>query len=154
MPLEIVGDVADVTGQPHALAIGRDIEILRRVGAVEHQRIGAPLTLDHVAAVAGIQNKSVIAVAEQRDVVAAAAVDDVIAVAADQPVVALASGDGVVAGAGIDRQLHVPGGKAGGVDDVVAAEGLDDEMIAALEASRHDRRRQAGSETEPPCPLT
>ena len=105
-------------------------KLLRHVGAVEHQRIGAPLALDHVAAVAGIPDEAVIAVAEQRNVVAAAAVDDVIAVAADQPVVALAADDGVVAGAGIDRQMRVSGRKAGGIDDVVAAEGLDDELIA------------------------
>ena len=41
--VEVHGDVADVAEQPHPLAIGRDVDVLVDVGAVEHQRIGAGL---------------------------------------------------------------------------------------------------------------
>ena len=143
--VEVHGDVADVAEQPHPLAIGRDVDVLGDVGAVEHQRIGAGLALDHVAAVARIPDERVVAVAEQRDVVAAAADHGVVAVAADQHVVAVAAGDGVVAGAAIDGEADDSGRKAGGSDDVVAAERVDDELVVgALGAGKRDRRRQAG----------
>ena len=127
--VEVHGDVADVAEQARALAVGGDVDVFVDVGAVEHQRIGAGLALDHVAAVARIPDECVVAVAEQGDVVAAAAVDDVVAVAADQRIVALAAGDGVVAGAAIDGQAHDSGGKAGGIDGVVAGASVDDELI-------------------------
>ena len=69
--VEVHGDVADIAEQPHAAAIGRDVHVLVDVGAVEHQRIGAGLALDDVAAVARVPDERVVAVAEQRDVVAA-----------------------------------------------------------------------------------
>ena len=65
-PLRVHGDVADVAEQPHPLAIGGDVEFLADVGAVEHQRVGAALAFDDVAAVAGIPDETVVAVAEQR----------------------------------------------------------------------------------------
>ena len=97
-PFEIHGDVGDVAGELHTAVVGRDIDVLVDVRAVEHQRVGAVLTFDHVAAVARIPDEGVVAGPPSRRVVAAAASDDVIAVAADQPVVAVAAGDGVVAG--------------------------------------------------------
>ena len=127
--VEVHGDVADVAEQPHPRAVGRDVDVLVRVGAVEHQRIGAGLTLDRVAAVARIPDEGVVAVAEQRDVVAAAADHGVIAVTADQRVVAGAAGDGVVAGTAIDGEADDAGRKAGSVDDVVASTALDDELV-------------------------
>ena len=90
-------------------AIGRDVDVLVDVGAVEHQRVGAGLALDHVAAVARIPDERVVAVAEKGDVVAAAADHGVVAVAADQHVVALAADDGVVAGAAVDREVDPAG---------------------------------------------
>ena len=56
----------------------------RDVGAVEHQRVGAGLALDDVAAVARVPDERVVAVAEQGRVVALVAVDGVVAVAAEQ----------------------------------------------------------------------
>ena len=87
-----------------AAAIGRDVDVLVDVGAVEDQRIGAGSAFDDVAAVAGIPDEGVVAVAEIGEVVAAAAGDDVVAGAADQRVGALAAGDGVVAGTAIDGE--------------------------------------------------
>ena len=107
--VEVHGDVADVAEQPHPRAIGRDVDVLGDVGAVEHQRVGAGLALDGVAAVARVPDERVVAGAEQGHVVAAAAVDDVVAVAAEQRVVALAADDGVVAGAAVDGEADDAG---------------------------------------------
>ena len=87
--VEVHGDVADVAGEPRPAAVGRDVDVLVDVGAVEHQRVGAGLALDGVAAVARVPDERVVAGAEEGDVVAAAAGDGVVAVAADQSVVAL-----------------------------------------------------------------
>ena len=82
-PLRSMVMLATSRRQPHAAAIGRDVDVLGDVGAVEHQRIGAGLALDDVAAVARIPDERVVAVAEQGHVVAAAADHGVVAVAAD-----------------------------------------------------------------------
>ena len=111
-PLDVVevhGDVADVAGEAHPPAVGRDVDVLVDVGAVEQQRVGAVLAFDDVAAVARVPDEGVVAGAEQRRVVAAAAVDEVVAVAAEQHVVAVAAGDGVVAGAAVDGELDQGG---------------------------------------------
>ena len=95
--------LADVAGEAHALAVGRDVDLLVDVGAVELHRVDAVLAFDGVAAVARVPDERVVAGAEERGVVAAAAGDEVVAVAADQRVVTVAAGDGVVAGAAVDR---------------------------------------------------
>ena len=74
-------------------AVGRDVDLLVDVGAVEEHRVGAVLALDGVAAVAGVPDEGVVAGAQEGRVVAAAAVDEVVAVAAEQHVVAVAAGD-------------------------------------------------------------
>ena len=81
--VEVHGDVADVAEQPHPTAIGRDVHVLGDVCAVEHQRIGAALALDDVAAVAGVPGERIVAVAEESRVVAATADHGVVAVTAD-----------------------------------------------------------------------
>ena len=86
-------------------AVGRDVDVLVDVGAVEQHRVGAGLALDDVAAVARVPDERVVAGAQQRHVVAAAAGDQVVAVAAEQHVVAVAAGDRVVAGAAVDGEL-------------------------------------------------
>src|SRR5207253_11322614 len=91
------------------------------VGAVELQRVGAGLALDHIAPVTRIPHERVVAGAELRHVVAATTDHGVVAVAANQHVGTGAASDGVVAGTAIDRQQHVSGRKAGGVDHVVAS---------------------------------
>ena len=123
--VEVHGDVGDVAEQPHPAAIGRDVHVLGDVGAVEHQRIGAGLALDDVAAVARVPDERVVAVAEQGHVVAAAADHGVVAVATDERVGALAAGDGVVAGAAIDGEADHARRHGGRVDRVVAVAGVD-----------------------------
>ena len=76
-----------------ARAVGRDVDVLVDVGAVEQQRVGAVLALDDVAAVAGIPDEGVVAGAQEGHVVAAPAGDDVVAGAADQHVRAIAADD-------------------------------------------------------------
>ena len=62
--VEIHGDVGDVAGEAHAPAVGRDVDLLVDVGAVEQQRVVAVLALDRVAAVAGVPHERVVAGAE------------------------------------------------------------------------------------------
>ncbi len=75
-------------------AVGRDVDLLGDVGAVEEHRVVAGLALDGVAAVAGVPDEGVVAGAHQGHVVAAAADDEVVALAADEDVVAVAAVEG------------------------------------------------------------
>jgi hypothetical protein len=111
---EVHHDVAEVAGEPHALAVGRDVEDLAAGAAVEEQRVGARLAFDGVAAVARIPLEDVVAGAQERDVVALLAVDEVVAVAAEQQVGAVAAEDRVVAGAAVDGDLDQRREVAGG----------------------------------------
>ena len=67
--------IADVAGQSNPRAVGRNVDLLVDVGAVERERVEPRLALDDVAAVARIPDERVVAGAEQRGVVAAAADD-------------------------------------------------------------------------------
>ena len=89
--VEVHRDVADVAGEPDALAVGGDVDLLVDVGAVEEHRVDAGLAFDGVAAVAGVPDERVVAGAHERHVVAGAAVDEVVALAADEDVVAVAA---------------------------------------------------------------
>jgi len=110
--VEVHGDVADVAGEPRAAAVGRDVDVLGDVGAVEQERVGARLPFDRVAAVARIPDERVVARAEQGRIAALATNDEVVALAAD---------DLVIAGAAIDREVDLAGFERGGIDGVVAA---------------------------------
>ena len=146
--VEVHDHVADIARQPHALAIGGDLEDLIDIGAIEQKRIAAVLTLDNVAAVAGIPDKGVIAAAEQGGVVAAATSDGVAAVAADQQIAAGTAGDGVIASAAIDDHFDLD---VRCVDDVVAAEAVDGERVVGSfhtvngDFSRQPFNRNAGA---------
>ena len=111
--VEVHGDAGDVAREPHAAAIGRDVDLLVDVRAVEQQRVVAGLALDDVAAIAGIPDEGVVAGAEQGHVVAATAVDEVIArlplmMSSPSPPLSVS--------------LTWPASSAGRVDGVVAAE--------------------------------
>ena len=108
--------LADVAGEAHARAVGRDVDLLVDVGAVELQRVVAGLAFDDVAAVAGVPDEGVVARAHQRHVVAAAADDQVVALAADE--VSSPSPPLIV-------QADRVGLERAGVDDVVAAQAVD-----------------------------
>ena len=112
--VEVHDDVAEVAGEPHPPAVGRDVEDLVAGAAVEQHGVGAVLALDDVAAVARVPLEDVVAGAEEGDVVALLAVDEVVAVAAEQQVDAVAAEDRVVAGAAVDGDLDQGGQVAGG----------------------------------------
>ena len=95
-------DGGDVAGEPHARAVGGDVDVLADVGAVEVQDVVAALALDGVAAVARIPLEAVVAGAQQGGVGADVAVDEVVAGAAEQRVGAVAAAQRVVAGAAVD----------------------------------------------------
>ena len=119
-------------------AIGRDVDVLGDVGAVEQQRVDAGLALDGVVAVARIPDEHIVAGAQEGDVVAAAADDEIVAVAAEQHVGALAAEDGVVAGAAVDRELIDAGRQRRGIDDVVAAAAVDDQRLSLPPSALRD----------------
>ena len=136
--VEVHDDIAEVAGEPNALAVGRDLEILIPVAAVEQQGVGAVLALDRVAAVAGIPLEYVVAGAEEGDVIALLAVDEIVAVAAEESVGAVTAENGVVAGAAVDRHADEGGQIARGAETVVAAVHVEDEVFgrADVEAER------------------
>ena len=138
--VEVHGDVADVAGELHLPVVGRDVDVLVDVGAVEQQRIGAVAAVDRVAAVARIPDEGVVAGAELRHVVAAPADDDVVAVAADQRVVAVAAGDGVVAVAAVEREMDEGGEPVAGRDDVVAAIGVKHKVLGGADVEAKTER--------------
>src|SRR5215207_9777600 len=118
--IEIYRDAADIARQPHALTIGRDVDVLAYIGAVEHQRVGAGLALDRVAAVARIPDEAVVTGAQQRHVVATPTGNCVVTVTAEQHIVALAARDGVVTSPTIDGERNDTSGERAGIDRVVA----------------------------------
>jgi hypothetical protein len=132
-PIEVHGDVGDVAGESRPTAVGRDVDLLVDVRAVEQQRVGSGLALDDVAAVARVPDIGVVARAKQAGVIATPTVDQVIACAADDQIIAVAA---------IDRELDLIGIELGGVDDVVAAEPVDGERVEAGVHAAHDRLRR------------
>ena len=96
-----------------------------------------------VAAVARVPLERVVAGAEEGDVVALLAVDEVVAVAAEQQVDAVAAEDGVVARAAVDGDLDQRGQVAGGGEAVVAAVGVEHELLGGADVDRERRRVEA-----------
>ena len=84
--VEVHRDVGDVAGEADPPAVGRDVDVLGDVGAVEQHRVEAGLALEGVVVVAGVPDEGVVAGAHQGRVVAVAAVDQVVALAADEQV--------------------------------------------------------------------
>jgi hypothetical protein len=97
--IEVHRDGGDVAGETHTPTVGRNIDPLGDIGAVEHQRVEAGLTLDRVAAVAGVPDEGVVAGAEESHVVARSADDEIVVLAAE---------DRVVADATIDDRVIAP----------------------------------------------
>ena len=97
--------------------------------AVEQHVVEAVLSLDDVAAIARVPLEDVLAGAEQADVVALLAVDEVVTVAAQQNVDAIAAEDGVLTGAAVDGDLDQRGQVARRRERVVAAIGVEHEVL-------------------------
>ena len=109
------------------------------------QRVGAVLALDGVAAVAGVPDEGVVAGAEE----ATSLPRPPLTMSLPSPPISVSSPRlpmmRVVAGAAVDGQLDHVGGQAGGVERVVAAEAVDDELVVgALGAGDVHGGRQAG----------
>src|SRR4051794_8217493 len=146
--VEVHGDGGDVAGEAHARAVGRDVDVLADVRAVELQRVVAGLALDGVAAVAGVPLEGVGAGAELGGVGADVAVDVVVAGPAEQGVGAVAAGDRVIAVAAVDREVGQRADAVLAGDRVGAAQSLDEELldglvVQGLPAGREGRDRVA-----------
>ena len=127
--VEVERDVRDVADEQHARAVGRDVDVLADVGAVEGHGVAVGPALDGVVAVAGIPLERVGAAAQQGDVLAAVAVDEVVAGAADELLGRVAADQRVVAGPAVDGDGLVDGGRRrDDADRVVAGAGGDVEV--------------------------
>src|SRR3954471_16922004 len=135
--VEVHGDGGDVAGDAYARAVGRDVDVLADVRAVELQRVVAGLAFDGVAAVAGVPLEGVGAGAELGGVGADVAVDVVVAGPAEQGVGAVAAGDRVIAVAAVDGEVGQRADAVLAGDRVRAAQPLDEEL---LDAGVVDRR--------------
>src|SRR5262249_30763391 len=71
---EVHRAAVEVAGDLDPSAVGREVELLRQVRAVDDHRVGAASTLDGVAAVAGVPDEGVGARTADQRVVAGAAV--------------------------------------------------------------------------------
>src|SRR5262249_12078066 len=141
---EVHGDGADIARERHVPASrGGDVHRLGDVGAVELQRVEAVAAVDRVGAVAGIPRERVVAGAEPGRVAAAAADDEIIAIAADQRVVAVAAGDPVVAGAAVEGEVDQVGETILRRDDVIAATGVEHEILGGADVEGERRRGDA-----------
>src|SRR4051794_28518520 len=129
--VEVHGDGGDVAGEAHARAVGRDVDVLADVRAVELQRVVAGLAFDGVAAVAGVPLEGVGAGAELRGVGADVAVDVVVAGPAEQGVGAVAAGDRVIAVAAVDGEVGQRADAVLAGDRVGAAQSLNEELLDA-----------------------
>ena len=76
--VEIHGDIGDVAGEAHARTVGRDVDVLCDIGAVEVEPVQAVLALDHVAAVVRVPLEHIVARAEKSDIVARAAIEKIV----------------------------------------------------------------------------
>src|SRR5436853_160025 len=105
-------DVGDVAEETKTRTVGRKIDILIYVGAVEYQGVDSTLTFNGIAAIAWVPLDGVVARTGENGVVAAVAVDEVVARATDDYVVAVATTKDVIAVTAIDREGNIEGGKA------------------------------------------
>ena len=124
--------------------LAETLDALVAGAAVEQHRVGSGLAFDDVGAVARIPLERVVAGAQEGGVVALLAVDEVVAVAAEQHVVAVAAEDGVVAGAAVDGELDERGEVAGRRNPVVAAIGVDHQVLGGADVDRERRRIERG----------
>ena len=80
--------VRDVAEEERPPPVGRDVDGLGGVRAVEEHGVEAGLALEHVVVVARVPDEGVVARPHERGVVAVAAVEEVVAAAAEEDVVA------------------------------------------------------------------
>ena len=131
--------VAMLAEEPEPVTVGRQVDLLGHVGAVEAASCPCRLALDRVAAVARVPDEGVVTGTQQGQVVAAVAIDRVVAFAAEQELVALAAGDRVVSVSTVDgRRDGVGEGAVAVVDahEVVAGPCINGDLrdLVAVEA--------------------
>ena len=129
--VEVHRHVGDVAEEAHASAIRRDVDVLRHSGAVEVERVESCLALDGVIVVARVPDEGVVAGAEERHVVTIATVDHVAALGAE---------DQIRTEAAVDRQPDGASLEAGGVDDVVTAQRIEDQPVLGIRGEQVRRR--------------
>jgi hypothetical protein len=95
--VQVHRDGRDIAREDRVRAVGRDVDVLANVGAVELQRVGAGAAFDDIAAIARVPSEHVVAGAQVGGVAADIAVDEVVAGAAQQNVVTVAAAQRVVA---------------------------------------------------------
>src|SRR5262249_17600150 len=137
--VEVHGDVAEIAGEPYVAAVGRDVDVLADVGAVEPERVGARLALDPIAAVAGIPLEYIVASAEKGGVVPLVAVDEIVAIAAEQEIGAIAAQDRVVAGPAVNRHANKRRKIASRGEGVVATVHVDNEVLGCADIKEERR---------------
>ena len=127
--------VRHVPEERRAPAVGRDVDVLRGVRAVEEHRVEAGLALERVVVVARVPDEGVVSSAHERGVVAVAAVDEVVAAAADE---------NIDAEAAVHRHPEAAGLEPRRVDHVVAAEAVERQAVepAGVGAGDAHLRRQ------------
>ena len=131
--VEVHGDVGDVAEEVDAPAIGRDVDVLGDNGAVEQHGVEPGLAFKRVVVVTRVPDERVVACAHEGDVVTIPAVEQV---------VALAPEENVVTEAAVQRQLdYYVSLKAAGVDDVVAPESVERQLIIRSLREEHVHRR-------------
>ncbi len=138
--VEVHDDGAQVPGEPDTPAVGGSRELLGPGGAVEQHRVGVVLALDCVAPVPGVPLEDVVAGTQEGDVVALLPVDEVVAAAAEQLVDPVGAEDRVVPRSPVHRDLDQRGQVAGGREAVVAAVGVEDELLGGADVDRERRR--------------
>ena len=138
--VDVHDDVADIAGEAQPVAVGGEVEQFGDVGAVEEQFVGAVLALDGVAAVTRVPLEDVVAGAQEAGVVPLVAVDEVVAVAAEQRVGSVAAEERVVARPAVDRDRDQCGQVPGGGEAVVAAVGVEDQLLGGADVDRERRR--------------
>jgi hypothetical protein len=87
--VHIHDDGCDVAGQSYPRAVGRDVDLLGDVGAVEDKRVVAGLPFNRVVAVARVPDERVVTRAHGCHVATATADNEIVARTADDPVVAV-----------------------------------------------------------------
>ena len=127
------------------IAIGRDVDVLGDVRAVEQHRVGAVLALDGVVVVARVPDEDVVAGAHVSDIIAVAAIDQVVAAAAD---------DESLPRPPFSVSAILPASRRAGVDDVVAAVAVDGELVGRVGGEQAGLRLQAATTIAPPSAAT
>ena len=143
--VQVHGDVGNVAGKQHPLAIRRNVDVLGNVGAAEIQRIDTSLTLDRIAAIAWVPNEDVVARAERatsspRPPVTMSLPSPPMRVSAPSPpvIVSFPAPPSMVS-------LMWVGEAGSGGDDVIARTTLQDQsVIGALRPSDVDQGRETG----------